>query len=114
MTWLAVLEVLVRLFGPVLVEWLRKLLDDAAREMPGVPSHRPVEFDGQLGELFRRARGKTGWFAFRKRAALRIAERAARNRGGEIAVKAMHPNIAQATVKPLTIGERIELRAALA
>lgn len=111
MTWLAVFNVLVQLFGPVLVEWLRRLLNDAAKEMPGEPSEWSGAFDIDLTMLFDRARGKTWGWQFRKRAALRLAERAALRRADEIRAGVMGRVV---TMTPLNEVEVADLKAALA
>lgn len=110
MTWASVIAVLVQLFGPLLVEWLKKLLDDAAKEMEYVPSGDSFSFALELSDLFERARGKVWWFQFRKRAAVKLAEKAALNRADEIRRGVMgRPTV----LTPLTADERIALGAAL-
>jgi hypothetical protein len=109
MTWLNVVAVLVKLLGPVLVEWLARLLDDAAREMTYNPSASPGQFDADLAALFDRARGKVWWFQFRKAAALRLARQAALRRSDQIRSSA----VSGTAVAPLTAEERVALGAAL-
>lgn len=110
MTWLVILEILIRLFGPVLVEWLERLLDDAARGMPAGPHRDPDGFRDDLADLFDAARRRTWVWQLRKRAAVRVAERMALERSEELRRSA----ISGGFVPPLTVGERVELRAALA
>lgn len=111
MTWLSVLSVLINLFGPLLVEWLRELLEDTAREMPGRPASSPGAFlDADLESLFDKARSKVWWFQFRKRSAVALAKRAAMRRAAQIHAAAMGRPI---VMTPLTADERAELAAEL-
>jgi hypothetical protein len=110
MSWLVVLEILVRLFGPVLVEWLRELLIDAAEGMTSRPSADPETFRRDLSTLFARARGRTWAWQLRKRAALRLAETAALNRSVDIFRSATSGGF----VPPLSTAERVDLESAIA
>lgn len=108
MTWLAVAEILIRLFGPVLVKWLERLLDETARGMPDSPSKLPGSFADDLDRLFDRARRKTWAWQLRKRAVLRLAGRMARDRSEEVRRSALSGGF----VPPLTTAERNELKSA--
>lgn len=109
MSWLVVLEIVLRLLGPVLVKWLEKLLEDAAREMPAGPSKDPFSFTMDVSLLFDRARKKTWVWQLRKRAAIRLAEKATLARSGEILRSAAEGGY----VPPLSTWEERDLREAL-
>lgn len=108
MTWLMILDTLIRLFGPILIAWLEKVLNDAARSMPERPSGDTA---ADLTALFARARRGTWVWQRGKRYALRLAERAALDRADEIRRDALH---GPGAVSPLDHGERVALRMALA
>lgn len=110
MTWASVIAVLLQLFGPVLAEWLRKLLDDTAKRMPAEPSADPEVFVANLAELFDFARGRTWWWQGGRRAAIRLAERAAVRRADAIRLALQ---VRGSPVPSLTAFERAQLKAAL-
>lgn len=64
MAWLAIVEVVIRIFGPILAEWLRKWLEkrlrEAAEQMPECGDECPLEV--RVNDLFEKAAEGTGPF----------------------------------------------------
>lgn len=115
MAWLVVLEILLRLFGPILADlldrWLERVLAEAAAGMGGGPSRDPEAFRADLAALFDRARRRTWVWQLRKRAAVRLAERMVLERSEEIRRSAAQGG---GYVPRLTTAEQAELKAAVA
>ena len=86
MPWSIVLLIMLKLIdvlGPKFIEWAKRLLEDAAREMPPA-SRSAIGFENDVKALFANARGKTGWLEFRKRRVLRLYEAAVLARSVEV------------------------------
>ena len=75
MTWLYLVDVLLKFFGPLLAEWLKELLDRAAVRMTASPDHYGAGAD--LAALFDAAGEDLWWFQFRKKAVLAACRKAA-------------------------------------
>lgn len=109
MSWLVVLEIVLRLLGPVLVKWLEKLLEESSKEMAFGPSRQREVFAMDVEALFDRARKKTWVWQLRKRAAIRLAEKATLARSDEILRSAAEGGY----VRPLSTREEREIREAI-
>ena len=84
MSWAAVITVVLQLLGPLVVEWLRKLLLESAEAQILGPSKDFDTFRTQLGALFVHARRQLWPWQFGRRAALRLVERAALRRSAYV------------------------------
>jgi hypothetical protein len=81
MNWILLAELLLRLVGPVLAEWL-----DALINRPGpLLGDYPVETPAAIRAWFAAARARTSWYELRARARLLVLERVALSKAGEIA-----------------------------
>lgn len=86
MTWFALVELLLAFFGPIIAEWLKKLLDRAAaeagRDLPASYYAGGIEAAG-VEKLFDIALAEVPWYHFARRRVLKACRRQATARAGE-------------------------------
>jgi hypothetical protein len=76
MGWLVILEIVLKLLGPILVRWLEELLEDAASEMmisePSIEKY--AMFYLELEAWIDLASRRTWWWQWRRRAVLAVVK----------------------------------------
>lgn len=84
MPWLLIVGVLIQFLGPILKEWLERLLTQSAQELDrqGLASF-DYPFEG-MARLFAEARRQTAWWNWGRRAALHRLESLLYQRAPEV------------------------------
>lgn len=103
MTWAALIEVIIKFLGPVLVEWLKHLLERIEpTAVPGDPE--TLREDVAVAAVFAEARKGLPWWSFGRRGLLRACERVCVRRAGQLAGAARG-----GPLPGLTVAEMVEV-----
>jgi len=104
MGWMAIITLLVQIFGPIFADWLRKRLDDRLKK--AAEDMRPAAEYGSsaeaVGALFDRAIASTPMLHVAERIALRHMKASALERADSIVAGGEIPKLTDAEVAAIT------------
>lgn len=100
--WISIITLLIQLFGPLLVEWLRKRLDRAAADLAITRAGEPIGTPAAIDALFDHVEDGLPRLALVRRGFVAIVRRMVEKRANEIH-EALYHGVA---ITPLTDRER--------